>query len=68
MEFTGAAEKFTADLSLVEDPQAKAAIEALGYQTISGIAADGRHAGSHGRPHGLSASTTSPSTMPAPSA
>ncbi|AWC24494.1 hypothetical protein CO731_03982 [Aminobacter sp. MSH1] len=36
MEFTGSAEKFTADLSLVEDPQSKAAIDALGYQNISG--------------------------------
>lgn len=36
MEFTGTAEKFTADLSLVEDAQSKAAIDALGYQTISG--------------------------------
>ena len=37
MEFTAAAEKFTADLSLAEDPQAKAAIEALGYQNLSGF-------------------------------
>jgi len=36
MEFTGSAEKFTADLTLVEDPQSRAAIEALGYQNISG--------------------------------
>ncbi|WP_378952768.1 hypothetical protein [Mesorhizobium sp. ANAO-SY3R2] len=36
MEFTGSTEKFTADLSLVEDPQSKAAIDALGYQAISG--------------------------------
>jgi hypothetical protein len=36
MEFTGAAEKFTADLSLTQDPQSKAVIEALGYQTING--------------------------------
>lgn len=36
MEFTGSAEKFTADLSLVEDPKSKAAIDALGYQNISG--------------------------------
>ncbi|MFI0843293.1 hypothetical protein [Mesorhizobium sp. IMUNJ 23232] len=36
MEFTGEAEKFTADLTLVTDPQAKAAIEAMGYQTITG--------------------------------
>ncbi|MEQ1955368.1 hypothetical protein [Mesorhizobium sp. CN2-181] len=36
IEFSGAAEKFTADLSLVTDPQAKAAIEAMGYQTING--------------------------------
>lgn len=36
MSFTGGAEKFSADLSLVEDPQSKAAIDALGYQNISG--------------------------------
>lgn len=36
MEFSGAAEKFAADLSLVEDPQSKAVIEALGYQNIEG--------------------------------
>ena len=36
MEYTGAAEKFTADLTLAEDPQAKAVIDALGYQNISG--------------------------------
>jgi hypothetical protein len=36
MEFAGSAEKFNADLSLVEDPQAKAVIEALGYQNLSG--------------------------------
>lgn len=37
MAFTTAAETFTADLSLVEDPQSKAAIDAMGYQTISGF-------------------------------
>ena len=36
MEFTGAAEKFSADLSETEDPQSKAVIEALGYQQING--------------------------------
>jgi hypothetical protein len=36
MEFTGSAKKFTGDLSLIEDPQSKAVIEALGYQNISG--------------------------------
>ncbi len=36
MDFTGAAETFTADLSLVEDAQSKAVIDALGYQTITG--------------------------------
>lgn len=36
LAFTGAAEKFTADLSLIEDPQSKAVIDALGYQNISG--------------------------------
>ena len=37
MEFTGAAEKFTADLTLVSDPQSKPVIDALGYQTITGF-------------------------------
>jgi hypothetical protein len=37
MEFQGAAEKFTADLSASDDPEAKAAIEALGYQQINGF-------------------------------
>ena len=36
MEFTGAAEKFSADLSQVDDPQSKAVIDALGYQQING--------------------------------
>ncbi len=36
IEFTGSADKFTADLSQTKDPQAKAVIEALGYQTIDG--------------------------------
>lgn len=36
MEFTGAAEKFTADLTETEDAQTKAVIEALGYQNIAG--------------------------------
>ncbi len=36
MQFSGGARKFDADLTLVEDPKSKAAIEALGYQTISG--------------------------------
>lgn len=36
MTFTGEAEKFTSDLTLVEDPQSKAVIDALGYQTING--------------------------------
>lgn len=36
MEFEGAAEKFTADLTLVEDAEAKSIIDALGYQNISG--------------------------------
>ncbi|MBA3447705.1 MAG: hypothetical protein H0T56_08870 [Pseudaminobacter sp.] len=36
LEFSGSAESFTADLTLVEDPQSKAVIEALGYQTING--------------------------------
>lgn len=37
VEFSGAAEKFSADLTLVEDPQSKAVIEALGYQNIEGF-------------------------------
>jgi len=36
MEFSGAAEGFTADLTQTEDPQSKAVIEALGYQNIKG--------------------------------
>lgn len=36
MEFTGNTEKFTADLSLVDDPKSKEVIDALGYQNISG--------------------------------
>jgi hypothetical protein len=36
MEFKGAAEKFTADLTMIEDPQSKAVIDGLGYQTVSG--------------------------------
>ena len=37
LAFTGAAEKFSADLTLIEDAQSKAAIEALGYQNITGF-------------------------------
>lgn len=36
MEFSGAAEKFSADLTSVEDAESKKVIEALGYQTING--------------------------------
>ncbi len=36
LDFTANTEKFTADLSLVDDPKSKEAIEALGYQNISG--------------------------------
>jgi len=36
MAFSGSAEKFTGDLSLVEDPKSKDVINALGYQNISG--------------------------------
>ncbi|MGX5804312.1 hypothetical protein ACWGS9_24130 [Bradyrhizobium sp. Arg314] len=39
MDFTANTEKFTADLSLVDDPKSKEAIEALGYQNISGTIA-----------------------------
>jgi hypothetical protein len=37
LEFSGSAEKFTADLSGVQDPQSKAVIDAMGYQTINGF-------------------------------
>ncbi len=36
MEFTGSAEKFTADLTALEDPQSKVIIDGLGYQNLSG--------------------------------
>ncbi|MGX8007910.1 hypothetical protein ACVDG8_002340 [Mesorhizobium sp. ORM8.1] len=36
MDFTATTEKFTGDLSLVDDPKSKEAIEALGYQSITG--------------------------------
>ncbi|MCG7505741.1 hypothetical protein [Mesorhizobium retamae] len=36
MTFTGGAEKFTGDLSLVQDPDSKAVIDGLGYQNVSG--------------------------------
>jgi hypothetical protein len=36
LEFTGTTEKFTADLSLIDDPKSKDVINALGYQNISG--------------------------------
>lgn len=36
MDFTASTEKFNADLTLVDDPKSKEAIEALGYQNISG--------------------------------
>ena len=39
MDFTANTEKFTGDLSLVDDPKSKEAIEALGYQNISGTIA-----------------------------
>lgn len=38
MEFTGAAEGFAIDLSSVEDPEAKAVIQSLGYERIEGYA------------------------------
>jgi hypothetical protein len=37
MAFSGAAEKFSADLTSADDPEAKKAIEALGYQQINGF-------------------------------
>jgi hypothetical protein len=36
MEFSGNAEKFGADLTLVDDPKTKEVIDALGYQNITG--------------------------------
>lgn len=36
MEITGSVEKFTADLTAIEDPASRAVIDGLGYQTISG--------------------------------
>lgn len=36
LEFTGAAERFSADLTAIEDPQAKATVQALGYEQIQG--------------------------------
>jgi hypothetical protein len=36
MEFSGATEKFNADLTLVDDPKSKEVIDALGYQNITG--------------------------------
>lgn len=36
MEFSGSAERFNADLTLVKDPRSKDIIEGLGYKTISG--------------------------------
>ena len=67
MEFSGATEKFTADLTLVDDPQSKAAIDALGYQNISG---NFSIAGTWQPTDGSWScrNTTSPSTMPARSA
>lgn len=37
MEFSGAAEGFTVDLSIVEDPQQAAVIKALGYEKLEGF-------------------------------
>ena len=36
MEFSGAAEKFSADLTMVEDAESRKVIDALGMQTING--------------------------------
>ncbi|MBD0416711.1 hypothetical protein [Oryzicola mucosus] len=50
MEFSANVEKFTGDLSLVTDPNAKRAIEGLGYQTIDGfVEAEGTWQPSDGR-------------------
>ncbi len=37
MQFSGAAEKFSADLTLVDNPQYKGVIQALGYETLDGF-------------------------------
>jgi hypothetical protein len=37
MQFTGAADKFSVDLTLVEDPSYKFFIDALGYQNLDGF-------------------------------
>lgn len=37
MSFSGAAEKFTADLSSIPDPQTQAVLNGLGYSTINGF-------------------------------
>ena len=68
MEFTGAAEKFSADLTETEDPQSKAVIEALGYQHDQRLLRDGRLLAADRRAHRRSRSTTSRSRMPARSA
>lgn len=39
MDFTANTQKFTGDLSLVDDPKSKEVIDALGYQNISGTIA-----------------------------
>lgn len=50
LEFSGVAEEFTADLTGVEDPEAKKVIEALGYNTINGdFAMEGSWQPSDGR-------------------
>lgn len=36
MEFSGAAEKFSIDLTLIDDPQTKSIVDALGYDTLNG--------------------------------
>ena len=36
MEFSGAAEKFSFDLTLIDDPQYKGIVQALGYDTVNG--------------------------------
>lgn len=36
MEFSGAAEKFHVDLSIVDDPQTRSIVQALGYETLDG--------------------------------
>ena len=67
MEFTGAAEKFTADLASAEDPKATEVIEALGYRRSTEISR-WLVPGSRATAAWTCRNTTSRSRMPARSA